>query len=44
MLLVETTIDGTVFVLINVYNANNELEQLEILSDLQSNLYITDTP
>ena len=35
-LLVETTIDAAVFVLINIYNANTELEQLETLSDLVS--------
>ena len=32
--LVEATIDGTLFVLINTYNANTDLEQLETLSDL----------
>ena len=35
-LLVEATFDDTVFVLINVYNANTESEQLETLSDLVS--------
>ena len=34
ILLVEATIDDTVFVLINIYNANTEFEQLESLSDL----------
>ena len=38
ILLVETTIDAAVFVLINIYNANTELEQLETLSDLVSTL------
>ena len=36
ILLVEATINDTVFVLINIYNANTESEQLEILSDLVS--------
>ena len=36
VLLVEATIDDTVFVLINIYNANTEFEQLESLSDLVS--------
>ena len=36
ILLVEATIDDTVFVLINIYNANTEFEQLESLSDLVS--------
>ena len=36
VLLVEATIDDTVFVLINIYNANTESEQLETLSDLVS--------
>ena len=36
ILLVEETIDDTVFVLINIYNANTESEQLETLSDLVS--------
>ena len=36
ILLVEATIDDTVFVLINIYNTNIESEQLEALSDLVS--------
>ena len=36
ILLVEATINDTVFVLINIYNANTECEQLETLSDLVS--------
>ena len=36
VLLVEATIDDTVFVLINIFNANTEFEQLESLSDLVS--------
>ena len=36
ILLVEATIDDTVFVLINIYNPNTESEQLETLSDLGS--------
>ena len=36
ILLVEATVDDTVFVLINIYNANTESEQLETLSDLVS--------
>ena len=36
ILLVDATIDDTVFVLINIYNANTEFEQLETLSDLVS--------
>ena len=36
ILLVEATIDDTVFVLINIYNTNTESEQLETLSDLVS--------
>ena len=36
ILLVEATVDDTVFVLINIYNANTESEQLETLLDLVS--------
>ena len=36
ILLVEPTIDDTVFVLINIYNANTKLEQLETLQDIVS--------
>ena len=36
ILLNDATIDDTVFVLINIYNANTESEQLETLSDLVS--------
>ena len=36
ILLVEATIDDTVFVLINIYNVNTESEQLETLSELVS--------
>ena len=36
ILLVEATVDDTVFVLINIYNANTESEQLETLLDLAS--------
>ena len=36
ILLVEATIDDMVFVLINIYNANTEFEQLETLPDLGS--------
>ena len=36
ILLVEATVDDTVFVLINIYNANTESEQIETLSDLVS--------
>ena len=34
ILLVEATIDDAVFVLINIYNTNTELEPLETLSDV----------
>ena len=36
ILLVEATIDDTVFVLINIYNVHTESEQLETLSELVS--------
>ena len=36
VLLVEATVDDTVFVLINIYNTNTESEQLETLLDLVS--------
>ena len=36
ILLFEATIDETVFVPINIYNANTEFEQLETLSHLVS--------
>ena len=36
ILLVEATIDDMVFPLINIYNSNTELEQLETLLDLVS--------
>ena len=36
ILLVEATVDDTIFVLINIYNANTESEQLETLLDLVS--------
>ena len=36
ILLFEATTDNTVFVLVNIYNANTEFEQLETLSDLVS--------
>ena len=36
ILLFEATIDGTIFTLISIYNANAEFEQLETLSDLAS--------
>ena len=36
IILVDGTINGKVFVLINIYNANTEFEQLETLSDLVS--------
>ena len=34
ILVIEVKIDGSVFVLINIYNANTEPEQLQILNDL----------
>ena len=36
ILLVEATTDGTLFVLINIYNTNTESDQLGTLSDLVS--------
>ena len=36
ILLVEATVDDTVFVLINTYNFNTESEQLQTLSDIVS--------
>ena len=36
ILLVEVTIDDTIFVLIKIYNASTELEQLDTFSDLVS--------
>ena len=36
IVLVEATIDDTVFVLINIYNVNTESEQLQTLSELVS--------
>ena len=38
ILLIEINIDDTLFVLINIYNANNELDQFRTLTDLDKNL------